>query len=160
VIAKSCLIGALVVTALQVGAASAAATQTVSVVGSGNVTYPNFPTTGETTVERAIISARLLPSGEPSGSILSLSPFGFNKADVTCIRVVGDTVYVGGSLDPRFDLYFGNPHSQIAFGIREGDPDLVASAIFTRADVNPCDVLSAFPPVFPVDQGNFVISGV
>jgi hypothetical protein len=89
-----------------------------------------------------------------------MSPYGFNKADVTCMRVVGDTVYVGGTLDPRFDSYLGQTFSQIAFGVRDGTPDLVASAIFRRADVDACDVLSAFQPVFTVDQGNFVVTGL
>ena len=144
---------------LSAASASAAAGPAISVVGSANVTYPDFPVQGETTVERAIVTARILPSGEISGSIISLSPFGFTKADVTCIEVVGDTIYVGGTLEPRFDVYLDRTFAQIAFGIRDGEPDLVASAIFGRADVDTCEFLSAFPPVFVADQGEFVVTG-
>ena len=153
-------VGLLVALIVAAFAGSAAASpEGISITGSGNVTYPDFPTSGETTVERVIISARVLPSGEPHGTILSMSPYGFNKANVTCLQVVDETAYVGGTLIPGFDVYLGKTQSQIAFGIRDGDPDLVASAIFGRTDVNPCEVLSAFPPVYAVTQGNFVITG-
>ena len=157
---KVVVLVAVIVTALHIAGSAVANPIGVSITGSGNVTYPDFPTQGETTVERTIISARVLPSGEPHGSILVMSQYGFTKADVTCMQVVGDTVYVGGTLDPGFDFYLGSTFSQIAFGVRDGDPDLVASVILRRTDLNPCEFLSAFEPVFTVDQGDFVITGL
>jgi hypothetical protein len=147
----------LLVAIVSVGPAGASP-PAASIHGAGNVFYPDFPEPGTSTTERVIINASLLPSGQPGGSILLLSPFGFTKADVTCIRVVGDTIYVGGSLVPGFDFYRGETFAQIAFGVRDGMPDVVASAIFRRADLNTCDVLSGFPPIFAVSEGNFVVS--
>jgi hypothetical protein len=136
-----------------------ASTSGVSVHGSGNVLYPNFPALGTSTTERTIVTASLGPDGQPRGSMLVLSPLGFVTADVTCLRVEGDTVYVGGTLVPGFNLYLGGEtFAQLAFGIRDGSPDLVASAIFRRPDVNTCDVLAAFPPVFVVTEGDFTVA--
>jgi hypothetical protein len=138
--------------------AAAAAPPGPSIHGSGNVFYPDFPTPGSSVTERVTINASLGPSGRPRGQILVLSPFGDTKAEVTCIRVVGDTVYVGGPLIPGFDVYLGNTQAQLAVGIRDGAPDIVASAIFRRSDVNTCDVLSAFEPIFAVGEGNFIVT--
>jgi hypothetical protein len=144
-----------------VGAGPAAASPPApSIHGAANVLYPDFPEPGTSTTERVIINASLSPSGQPLGSILVLSPFGFTKADVTCIRVVDDTVYVGGPLIPNFDFYRGETFAQTAFGVRDGVPDVVASAIFRRADVDTCELLSGFPPVFEVSEGDFIVSPV
>jgi len=157
--ARLSVVVGLLVAIVGVGPA-AASPPAPSIHGAANVLYPDFPEAGTSTVERVIVNASLLPSGQPGGSILVLSPFGFTKADVTCTRVVGDTVYVGGPLVSGFDFYRGQTFAQMAFGIRDGTPDVIASAIFRRADVNTCDVLSGFPPIFGVSEGNFVVSAV
>ena len=123
---------------------------------------PNVPSPGVSTTELAIISAKVLPSGEPHGSIANLSPLGTNIATVTCVAVVGDTVYVGGPLRPAWSVYNGETMAQMAFGVRDGgtEGDLVAGALFRRADVDPCQRLSLFPAVFPLGFGNFVVRGL
>lgn len=151
-----------VLAAFAVTSPAAAVAPGVSVDGAGSVTWPDFPSPGMSTTELAIIHARVLPSGEPQGSISNLSPLGFNMATVTCLEVVGDTVYVGGPLRPAWNVYNGETLAQMAFGVRDGgaEGDLVAGALFRRADVDPCQRLSLFPPVFPLGFGNFVVRGL
>jgi hypothetical protein len=147
-----------------IGTAPAAAVEPaeVSVVGAAAIAWPDTPTPGTTTTELPVIVARMLPSGEAAGMIMNLSPLGDSAATVTCIRVVGDTVYVGGRLRPGQDLYNGEVFAQIALGIRDGGVggDLVAGSIFRRADIDPCERLSSFPAVLPLETGNFVVRGL
>lgn len=152
---------ALVAACAAAGSAEAVAPPGVSVAGAGSVTWPDTPTPGVSTTERAIVHARVLSSGEPFGSIANVSPFGINVATVTCIDVVGDTVYVGGRLRPGFDLYNGETFAQMAYGVRDGDRDgdLLIGAIFRRSDIDPCQRLSLFPAVVPLRFGNFVVRG-
>ena len=155
------LIGVLL--AVLLGSAVAAASGPgVSVSGAGFVTWTDTPTPGMTTTELAIVSAHLSPSGRLSGTLVNLSPYGFNVATVTCLKVVGDTVYVGGPFKPGFDVYNGQTYGQVAFGIKDGGAqgDLIAGGVYTRTDVNTCDKLSNIAATLPVHPGNFVVTGI
>ena len=136
----------------------------LAVTGAGWVTYTNSPP-GETTTELTVISAHLDRSGEPHGTIVLRSPFGDVRARVTCMLAVGDVAYVGGEI-VKGSTYFGGPVTHIAFGIRDNGqgqdpPDLVAGAIFRPRppEFDPCTFLSAYPPVYAVERGNFVVRG-
>src|SRR6266699_5422113 len=67
------------------------------VTGSGWVSYTDFPTPGQTTVEQNIVSAHAGPLGEdPRGTLVLHSQFGDQIATVTCLHVTGDRAVVGG----------------------------------------------------------------
>jgi hypothetical protein len=156
---KAFVLAAILAALFGASSATASAPTGTSVFGAGAVAWPDTPTPGVTTTELGIIAAQVLPSGEPHGTILNLSPLGNTAATVSCIEVVGDTVYVGGQLRAGWDFYMGETFRQIAFGVRDGDPDgdLVAGAIFRRSDIDPCQILSSFRAVFPLQFGNFVV---
>ena len=88
---------------------------------------PDTPIPGVTTTELAVVSARLSPTGQVSGMIAGHSPYGFNVATVTCLKVVGDTVYVGGLLKPGLMRTTARPMARWRTGSRMEAPRAISS---------------------------------
>lgn len=142
-----------------------------SVSGAVKVTFPNFPP-GQSTTEQLVVTAQDGPEGV-HGSIEFRSPLdqvGVRKADVTCIRLVGNEALVGGTFRDPF-IYGGQPGfpaSRLLYIVvqlrdngspGQGAPDEVHPVVFDdrprQPNFSPCNI----PPQvwYPVDQGNFVV---
>jgi hypothetical protein len=143
--------------------AAAPAETTPSVSGAAWVQYTDFPPGGSVT-ELTVLSARVLPSGEPTGTMVLRSPLGDVRAEVTCLVVVDGDVVVGGTIVQGFD-YFGLRVKHIANRIRDlgSTGDLVAGAIYVDRprppEFDPCTPLLPFQPVYAAEPGNYVVGG-
>jgi hypothetical protein len=146
--------------ALTAAGAAAGAPLTASVTGAGWVTYANFPPGGSTT-ELTVVSARIVPTGEATGTIVIRSALGDLRAQVDCVVRAGDDVYVGGPVVQGLD-YGGVVLTHVAVGIRDLGPDgdVVAGAGFVNrpSGFDACTPATAFPPFWPASPGNFVVS--
>ena len=135
------------------------------VTGSGWISYFDFPTAGETTVEQNAVSAHAGPLGEdPHGTLLLHSPFGDQRATVTCLHVTGSKAVVGGEITSG-GTYLGLPVTHLELTIEDngsgrGAPDTAVGFIFVNRPpgFDPCTPVLGFPPIYDVVRGNFVVN--
>ena len=143
-------------------AGGAPADTTPSVVGSAWVHYTDFPP-GEGVIELTVISARILPSGEVTGTMVLRSPLGDVRAEVDCLVVVDGDVVGGGTIVQGFD-YFGLRVKHIANRIRDAGStgDRATGVIYVDRprppDFDPCTPLLPLEPAYAAEPGNFVVS--
>lgn len=134
------------------------------VVGAGDVAFTDFPSPGVTTAERFVVSAHADADGQNAhGSMILNSPLGDQRAVVTCLVVIGDTVVVGGTITSGFS-YMGLSISHLAFLVKDngegqGAPDLASGYSFiTRPPgFDPCAATVGAPIPYDV-SGNFVVN--
>lgn len=135
------------------------------VVGAGWVAFTDFPSPGVTTTEQFVVSAHADPDGSNAGGSMILhSPFGDQRAVVTCLFVASDVAVVGGRITSGF-TYLGLSVSHLAFLIRDngegqGAPDAASGYInITRPPgFDPCANVLGRPIPFDVVRGNFVVN--
>jgi len=134
-------------------------------VGSGKVAFTDFPSPGETTVEKFIVIAHSGPGGEDAhGHILFQSPFleekKVAKVNVTCLDVDGNVATAGGEFSPPI-RYLGLSIRHLNVTVRDnGSDDTATGLAFIDRErppgFSPCDV--TLPPDFDVVQGNYVVT--
>jgi hypothetical protein len=141
------------------------------VAGSGKVTFPDFPTPGESTTEQFIVSAHSGALGEdPHGQMTFHSPLLVSqqaKAEVTCMTVTSNRARIGGIYEEPV-IYapstFDGPFRWFELIVEDNGPpggasDRLTALIFfdnRPPDFNPCDVDS--PELFQVVEGNFTVN--
>jgi hypothetical protein len=136
-----------------------------SVTGAGEVSFTDFPSPGITTVEQDIVAAFSGPNGEvPHGTLILHSVFGDQRAEVTCLHVVGNTAVVGG-LIVSGGTYLGLPVTHLELTVQDngegtGAPDTATGYIFINRPpgFDPCTPVLGFPAVYDVVRGNFVVN--
>lgn len=145
------------------------------VAGSGKVTFPDFPSAGQSTTEQFIVSAHSGALGEdPHGQITFHSPLLVShqaKADVICMTVTGNVARIGGIFEEpvTYAPELAPPNQPPLFRWFElvvqdnGSPGQAADTsnsiiFFDRPrppEFSPC----SFPtgPLLPVDSGNYTV---
>lgn len=164
------LVALLAITAAACAGVAGATDSRDLVVGSGIVTFPDFPVAGESTTEQFSVSATAGPSGASvRGTIVQHSPHGDLRVDVTCLVIEGDTAIVGGTIVAGD--YLGETFPRTALLIETGAEgtnggDALTGLIFRTAWADPCarlvELREQFPGSIvplPLDQGAFTIVG-
>jgi hypothetical protein len=150
------------------GSSGARSSAFTSVTGSGKVTFPDFPSAGVNAIEQFAVSAHDGPHG-PTGTIVVHSPlYSIDPGivDVTCIVVNGNDAVVGGTFREPF-TFLGSRISQFGIMIHDngspgaGLPDEIHPVEFVDRprppSFSPCNL--HLPTEFPLDSGNYVLSG-
>jgi hypothetical protein len=132
------------------------------VVGAATVTFPDFPSPGQSTTEAFLVAATSGPSGENArGLITFVSPHLERKvalATVTCLVVSGDRALVGGRF-PRLVTYLGQDFRWFELIVEDNGPapDTIGAAIYEDnqpAGFTPCQ---ENPSNFAIRAGDYKV---
>jgi hypothetical protein len=165
--ARGEVLAVLVASAILVGAgaptgAGASAESRDVAVGAATVTFPDFPTTGESTTEAFLVAATSGPSGEsPRGLITFVSPHLERKvalASVTCLVVSGNRALVGGRF-PRLVTYLGQDFRWFELIVVDNGPapDMIGAAIYPDNQPTGFTPCQENPSNFVIKAGDYKV---